>query len=226
MTLIVGAVGKGGIVLAADKNFVKPGENEHQIDDMFLGRKIVHIEKHKVIYGFSGNRLSQLAGKTIEEHFEAKAFKVSDPEGSIRRAVGAASKLPEIMNDPRLHGARQQMLVVLYGEEVEESPQLWKVDFTYSTSQAERCDGIAVIGAVGNAARFFQKYWKRNTPVDKLEQLCAHIVLAAEKWDGIIDGLDMAVISKHGYHKMTGDKVEAIRERYKSLDRRMTRLFN
>jgi hypothetical protein len=89
--------------------------------------------------------------------------------------------------------------VALYGRE---HPTLWRlrVDAWFNggmpafNNNATMVTRMAVVGARGNSARYFQHYYRDGEPIETLKILAAQIVLAGHEVDRLIDGLDLALI--------------------------------
>jgi 20S proteasome alpha/beta subunit len=222
MTLVVGMVGSDGIVLAADKRFLDLPKTDKEIDDRMDGRKIIPLAKHGVAYAFAGDFVSQSTGRELENRLDAGKFTFDHIDLSLE----------DLANDT-IDGERKKesnlaileapfprrLLVAFYGPQITDE-QLWSLDVRSGRgSKAERIDGTVIAGARGNAARFFQLYFKYNLPVESLKFLAAHIVLAGRSWNGDIDGLDLVTVSKISGLKWVDEKEkEVFRDRFDKLD--------
>jgi 20S proteasome alpha/beta subunit len=219
MTLLVGAVGSDGIVLAADKRFLVPPKNDNEIDDRWDGRKIIPIANHKVMYAIAGDLGSQLVGAQLEKELDDPHFKWDYMEESLQ---GTANKVMNKANSENVipaDGMPRKLLIIFYGDKLLDH-QLWRLDvWCGNNSKAARVYGIVIAGAMGNAARFFQNYFKPNLPVESLKFLAAHIILAGHSWNGDIDGLDLVIVSKISGLKWVDEKEkEVFRDRFDKLD--------
>jgi len=75
VTLLVGLVGRDGIVLSADKLCLRPAKGDEEIDERMHGRKIVLLEKHRIAYAFAGDFVVPLVGKELEKDLDDQKFK-------------------------------------------------------------------------------------------------------------------------------------------------------
>jgi hypothetical protein len=218
MTLVVGAVGSNGIALAADRLFLDPPRDDSEIDDRMDGGKLVALETHRVVYGFAGDFISQLVGEELKDKLGGETGQVTSIDLFLQDIANQVVTR-ELNKNVNLNlVAKRKLLVVFYGEQVTEQ-QLWSLDIRPNTSQAERIYGLVVAGARGNAARFFQHYYRYNLPVESLKFLVAHIVLAGHSWNGDIDGLDVALVGKSiGFNWLQEDEKSILRERFSKLD--------
>jgi 20S proteasome alpha/beta subunit len=225
MTLIVGAVGKDGIVLAADINAVEFSETDGIFDDVMGIAKIDHLAVHHVAVGFAGDGISERFGSRLRAFLDRNASAPFDIKTSLEAVATESMTSVSSGGNARLP---RRILAVFYGEQVGEHPQLWWVDLKPAgTSDVRRIKDMAVVGAQGNPARFFRKYYDSSAPITKLAQLSAHIVLAGHKWDNLINGLEVALISRQsGYRELSESEKEEIKANYKKLDNSMTCLFS
>ncbi len=213
MTLLVGAVGGDGIVLAADTTFLDPPKDDEEIDTKMDGLKIVPIEEHKAAYAFAGDFISQLVGKEFRSKLERESERISRIDLFLEEIANEVMRRELIKNTYLNLNAPRKLLTVFYGEQVAET-QLWSLDIRCMNSQAERIVGMVIAGARGNAARFFQKYFSVGLSVKNLKFLAAHIVLAGHSWNGDIDGLEVASFSKSSGFKWTD-----VKEKKQFIDR-------
>jgi 20S proteasome alpha/beta subunit len=218
MTLLVGLVGRDGIVLAADTILLEPRLNSDDIDERIDGRKIVCLEKHGIAYAAAGDRLAQSVGKELEKDLDDKKFKFDAICGCLA-SIANRTITEEFNRTAQITFADRKLLVVFCGNQVSES-QLWRVDIKASNgSEADPIYGRETAGARGNAARFFQCYFEPNLPVKNLKSLAAQIILAGHSWSPDIDGLDMLVASKHlGLKWLDEEEKSALRKRFRKLD--------
>jgi 20S proteasome alpha/beta subunit len=228
MTLIVGAIGKDGVVLAADTNAVQHARVECQFDDVIGIGKIVHLAKHGVAYAFAGDAFSEHAGVELNKSLDGgddlrHTFDFSDIKISLERVGNMALHPIHSQHLGQPSGGVRQMLVVFYG--LLDDPQLWRLDIN-SVSKATQIKDIAIIGTQGNPARFFRTYYEPYRPTEGLSRLAAQIVLSGHKYDSLaIGGLDGAVITKSDFTQFSEKKKEELREGYRKLDRSMVRQF-
>ena len=225
MTLLVGAVGSNGIVLAADKTFLElPGNeevNDEEIDERLDGRKIVPLCDHGVVYAFAGDPISQAVGTELKRRMDILSFDFSQAGAALKETADAGfNSVPYGELVGYNINARRQLLVIFYGNQLAEH-QLWIVNIRHSNkSGAERVDGLVICGARGNAARFFRHYFRFGLPVESLWFLTAQIVLAGYLWNNDIDGLDVVVANKSFGCKWLDESEKAIfRARFEELDR-------
>jgi 20S proteasome alpha/beta subunit len=233
MTLIVGAIGKNGIVLAADRNAINFAPMESEIDEMVDVGKIVHIERHSVVCAFAGDHVSQLVPEAIEAILDhpGSAF-FANIKSNLQIAANKGFELYDKKTNrswTTLKPTGRQLFVALYGANVGDSPQLWAIDVICNgCSNARQIKyKLELAGAKGNGGGFFRVYWKPGLSIDKVTEIAAHIILAANKCDPLIEGLDIVKITKEsGFHELTKEEKDAISDRYQELDGTMTRLFN
>jgi hypothetical protein len=109
----------------------------------------------------------------------------------------------------------RSLLFVFYGlPEVE----LWSLSIL-RRCRAERIRAIAVRGALGNRARYFDSYFEPNLPIDKLAFLASHIVLTANLFEpSFIEGLDVAFFGHSGLRWLPETAKSDIRKRSKALN--------
>ena len=212
MTLLVGLVGSDGIVLAADKCLIAPAQLETDIDERMGGRKIEYLDKHKVAYAYAGDKraleLADGLAARLDNGFDY---------GNIRRSLELVAK--DVMSAvpagyERL--ATRSLFVVFHGmPEI----QLWNLRVTSNSPSASRVDGIAVAGASGNSARFFEHYYRYGLPIEKLKPLAATIILAGHEIDPhIIEGLDLAIFDKDGLHWIAESEKNRLRAGWMAID--------
>jgi hypothetical protein len=78
---------------------------------------------------------------------------------------------------------------------------------------------MTIKGAIGNRARFFDRYYRKQLPIDTLSFLAAHIVLTAGRIDPtMIDDLDVAQFDTTGFRLLTENEKVPLRERSEKLD--------
>jgi hypothetical protein len=185
MTLLVGMVGSDGIVLAADTKGVEFAQEEGHGDAYTNVFKIVP-ESLGMVYAFAGDWMSQAVGSEIDLRLKAKEFKFATIKSALENA---ANDRAWMIGSERLTDRRKRSLMVaFYGEEVS-VPQLWTLDIQAKPNcVATRVETVEIGGSPGNLARFFGNYFERGLPVARLKFLAAHIILAANKVDGIIRG--------------------------------------
>lgn len=229
MTLLVGIVGLNGIVLAADRNGTETLIPKNGIDETFDSPKIVHLQQYGVVCAFAGDGVSQLVPEAIE-HLIARPeagffYHVRD---GLQNSADEAFRLFAKKTRAQPIRCDRQLFVALYGPNVNGSPQLWTLEFNSDHSRARQIeDGLELAGSKGNGAGFFRRYWKRDSPVGKMAELAAHIILAGHKWDSYIDGLDVVTITNDSkFHEFTGDEKCPIKERYEKWDRALTKRFS
>ncbi len=216
MTLIVGILCTEGIILAADKNALSPPSEYDRldtVDDIFGIRKIRHVEKHKLAYAFAGDELAIDVGNEL---FEQRIDWSQDSnigarlQELARRAYNNGSaNVPHRGRNPQ----PAAFLVAFYGRH-----QLWHLSVGVSENRAVGIDGMKISGAKGNAARFFVQYYNRALPIRTSKLLAAHTVLAGHRIDGMINGLDMAVMNGNGFHWLEEREKNKLRKRSERLD--------
>ena len=217
MTLITGLVGSDGIVLAADKCAINFATEEAHLDDRTGICKIGHFEKHCVAFAFAGDEISEAVGEGIGRELDLGKFRFDEVKGELERISNEAVNDAVVAACPRPIPSRKRlMLVVLYGRNLR---QLWRLDIESVKSVARRIDGMAICGALGNSARFFEHYYQYNLPVARLEALAAHIVLTGHAVNGLIDGLDLATFGKDGFHWLSDEEKEPLRANSKEVDK-------
>ncbi len=222
MTLLAGLVGSDGIVLAADKNFMEFSQSEKDLDSRLDGGKIVHLDKHNVVYAVAGDYIARAIGKKLKEMLDNHAFPFAHSVEMGQALEGIANQITQdevsrTSNAGLLLIARR-LLIVFYGAQVPE-PQLWNlIANAHGDSGAEQVDGMAIAGARGNAARFFHHYFQYGLPVERLKLLAAHVILAGHRIDGVIDGLDVVTIKKSGFRRMAEPEKEPLRLLSAALD--------
>ena len=223
MTLVTGMVGRDGIVLAGDKRLIEFAEKEGDCNDTSDGRKIFHLERHKVVYAYTGDWVTLLAGDELKASLDGGQFDFEEMTEALRRIAfrgfeDAVTSFPQ----RRVPDLKRQLLIVFYGPRFA-SPQLWDVRISREAS-AGRIDGMVIAGAMGNTARFFAHYFEFNRPVANLARLAAHIVLMGHK-DGFIDGLDVLTVSGDNLHWYTEDEKEPLRKLSEGLDANLRKQF-
>jgi hypothetical protein len=168
-----------------------------------LGRKITHLERHKVAHAVAGDDLTDEIGYALSAALDSGNLAFGNAlETSLRDMV--ADKISELRGThPHLTeeygvAVERTLLVVFYGDQVP-TRQLWRVRIG-GVDSAKIVDGIVIIGAMGNTARFFEHYFQANIPVDRLLTLGSHIVLMGHWIDSLmIEGLDVAVADDAGF---------------------------
>lgn len=217
MTLLVGMVGCDGVVLAADKCLIEFAEKPGDCNDICGGRKLFHLEKHKIVYGYVGDWVTLAIGRELREALDGGCFDFQDIGETLRRiALNGLEKLSTAFPQREFPiGLRRQMIVAFYGSQIA-GPQLWDVRISRDAG-AGQIDGNIIAGAIGGTARFFSHYFEYNRPVANLARLAAHIVLMGHK-DGFIDGLDVATISGGIFHWFTEEEKKPLRLLSECLD--------
>lgn len=215
MTLLVGMVASDGLLLAADKARVRSANNETQMDDKMLGRKITHLEKHKVVYAVAGDELTDAFGIALLDALDNGSIEF---DGGLERSLIAVvqRKIAELGH---ISGEliERTAMVVFYGAPFPEA-QLWRVRIRANPA-ATRVDQIAIAGGEGNAARFFGSYYEPDLPIRRLLPLASHIVLMGHRIDSLmVEGLDIATFDSDGFHLFTEDQKTPLRQRSKTLD--------
>lgn len=218
MTLLVGMVGSDGLLLAADKARVRPANNETQMDDKMLGRKITHLEKHEVVYAVAGDELTDALGVALLDALDSGSIEFS---GGLERSLIAVveRKMAELRakGDTRLEPIERTAIVVFYGPQVSEA-QLWRIRMRANPA-ATRVDRMAIAGGEGNSARFFESYYEPNLPIRRLLPLASHIVLMGHRIDSLmVEDLDIATFDSDGFHWFTEDQKAPLRETSRRLD--------
>ncbi len=212
MTLIVGAIARDGIVLAADKRAVSFAENETEVDDLGWCRKLFQVEPYNVAYGLAGDETTIKVGRELCDWLTAGIFNFGDIESTLKSI--ANKTLLDIGIPDRI---RRTMLVAFYGDQVRER-QLWHLDISYNASLAAREEGIKTTGAFGNRGRFLEHYWKRDYGINELTVIASMIVLAGHKADSSIAGLDVAICDGLGFHWLTEEEVNELHQKWDAVD--------
>jgi hypothetical protein len=210
-------IGSDGIVLAIDQRLTQPAEDEQEFDDHEGICKITTLEKYKVVYAGVGDYISAMVGDKIASQLNADNFDFANIAISLRNS--AISTLEEAKLPPKRSGVPDEdrsLLVVFYGNQ---EPQLWRLRITPPQQSAERILGMTIKGAIGNRARFFDRYYRKQLPIDTLSFLAAHIVLTAGRIDPtMIDDLDVAQFDTTGFRLLTENEKVPLRERSEKLD--------
>jgi hypothetical protein len=78
---------------------------------------------------------------------------------------------------------------------------------------------MTISGAIGNGARFFERYYRKLLSIDKLTFFASHIVLTAGRIDPVmIDDLDVALFDNAGFHLLDENQKTPFRRRSDELD--------
>ena len=221
MTILVGMIGSDGIILAADQCMVTPAQKETDFDDRVGIRKIVNLDNYGLAYDGVGDRYTAAVGKKLSAMVMAGDFTFDDIAASLEAVARAAiteeiEKLPSPYSfDYELH---RSLLIVFYGPQISER-QMWVLRIVHAYHEAIRIHGMTINGAMGNAARFFGRYFQGFMPVDTLKLLAAHIVLTAHHFDSLmIDGLDIAEFDSQGFRLVTEEEKQSLRTKCNELD--------
>lgn len=235
MTILVGAVGKDGIVLAADKKFLQPAPCSELLHDMSGGRKINHLESEDkewgIVYAFAGDEVAKIAGDAIKANLKDGSFVFSDIDASLTDAANRAvsSYTNRTGRNPDLQSVPRHLIAILYGKKFGIQPSLWRVNIqSNNCSTALNIDELVIAGAHGNFARFFGRYCMKDSSVERLERIAAHMVLKAHDYDSLaIEGFHIVKVTNDGvFHEMTRAEEDELRQKSAELDRTMTTLFD
>jgi len=211
-------VASDGILLTADRARVRPASNETQMDDKMLGRKITHLEKHRVVYAVAGDELTDAFGVALLDALDSGSIEFG---GGLERSLEnvVERKIAELRakGEARYEPIERTAMVVFYGSQVSEL-QLWRIRIRASPA-ASRVDSIAIAGGEGNTARFFGSYYEPQLPIRKLLPLASHIVLMGHRIDSLmVEGLDIATFDGDGFHWHAEDQKTPLRELSAELD--------
>ena len=139
----------------------------------------------------------------------------------------AASTVKDEASRPHFNPyEHRSLLIVFYGDKAD--LQLWRLRISPSDPAAERIHGMTIQGAVGNRARFFDRYFRQlpPIPIETLTFLAAHIVLTAGHVDPVmIHGLDVAQFDRAGYRLLDEKQKTLLRERSDNLDALIRKQF-
>jgi hypothetical protein len=218
MTILVGMVGSDGILLATDQRTTRTASNETEFDDHADIRKIIVFEKHKVASSRVGDPVSMMVTNRIKSALDSQTFDFSAVWPHLIYIAEAVVREENAKRDfdPSMN---RTLLIVFYGEQSPEFPQLWRLRISPPYPAAELVTGITINGAIGNRARFFDYYFEDNTSVHTLQFLAAHIVLMANRFDPLmIRGLDIALFDKTGVRLLDEHQKSALRKRSSALD--------
>jgi hypothetical protein len=214
-------IGSDGILIAADQRMVIEANNDNEFDDIMSGPKIVHLPECGTVYTCAGDGLSKRIAIAIANALATKTFNFSRIESSLHTI--ALKAIHDNLREAQWPMIYRSLMIAFYGTEVTE-PQLWSLRMSNAPIDrivpvATRVTGIAIGGAIGNSARFFQEYFEPNSAVSRLKQLAAHIVLTAERVDSLmIHGLDIATIDHCGFNVLNEDEKDMLRNASKDLD--------
>ena len=224
MTLLIGMVGNDGVLLAADTRTVEFAKNENELDTDTDTCKIVQVNQLSAAFAFCGDYLTQKVRYAICDRMKSGAdFDFSDVEKSLAQAADKACNDlgPHLFAD----GRRRSLLVVLYGTNVSNQPQLWHVLIrtSYPAGSQPLCTAIPITtrvpeGALGNTARFLASYYQPGLPVAKLKFLAAHFILSGHRIDSTIDGLSIALFDKQGCQWIEQPEKDRLRQKSSELD--------
>ena len=224
MTILVGIIGSDGMILAADQCMVTQAQKETDFDDRAGIRKIVNLENCKIAYAGVGDGATAAVGKKLSAMVAAEKFAFDSIAMSLEEVARVAiteeiEKLPSPYSFD--YGLPRSLLIVFYGPQVSE-PQMWFLRIEHGHYHATPIGGITINGAIGNAARFFGRYFHAFRPVATLKLLAAHIVLTAHYFDSLmIDGLDVAVFDSQGFCLVSEEEKQALRTKSGELDLRI-----
>lgn len=212
MTILVGMVAADGVLLAADERAVKIYENENAMDDVMDIRKIRCHHTRKVAYAAAGDHIPKAVGRELFDQLTGDQFNFRDIESSLEKAsIAVIGREAQYYEQPN-----RSLLIVFYESQ---NPELWRLDIDARHPNASPVTGLAVAGALGNSARFFGRYFKRDLPVASLEFLAAHMVLMASELDSLmVNGLDIAVFNRNGPLFIDEEKKRTLRKASRELD--------
>jgi hypothetical protein len=218
MTLIAGAVGTDGIVLAADQRVVVPSRNECEMDDTYGMCKIVDVPAHCVAYACAGDVLTANVGEALKASVKASGgnFVMDAPY-----LQNLAKKVWEEMKRTcDVNPINRVMLAVDYRER----PHLWRLNVLGPNSHAVEVPDIAFAGSLGNTARFFAAYYEPDKSIVQLSFLAAHIVLVGGRIDPLyVNGLNLALYSAGRCAFLEQAELAELRERSIGLHERIRR---
>ena len=221
MTILVGMVGSDGIVLAADRRMTQNSQTEKELDDHESIRKIINLAKHRIAYARVGDYVTKEVASKFSEELDLENFDFAHWQPALKRIAAttvkeAAAKAPPYEFDFQME---RSLLIVFYGNQLGESPQLWRFRISPPDPEAEPIHGIAIKGAIGNSARFFEYYFQYGMPIRRLLPLASHVVLMAGRLDWtMIEGLDIALFDSAGFHLLNESQIAPLREGSNKLD--------
>jgi hypothetical protein len=218
MTIAVGLVGLGGIVLAADSLVLEPAIREDHYCNRIESPKVVHAATGRLAYVFCGDECAKIAGQEMVRRTVDRELDFANLRGSLE-SVGDDTFANQSQKQPNFFLlTNRRIIVVFYGQQVHPAPQMWELTLREHGSRAVPISGSVVIGATGNGARFFQHYFTGGQPSDRLKFLAAHIVLTARDLDTFaIEGLDLAVITASGFEWVTDREKADLAHRSREL---------
>jgi hypothetical protein len=223
MTILVGMIGSDGIVLAADQRQSRVARDENEFDDYADIRKITILDKHKVASARVGDQVSMIVSDRISAELDSGSFDFLAMRLHLMEIAELVVKAEEAKPgfDPYQD---RTLLIVFYGNQRPEFPQLWRLRISPPSPAAEPITGITISGAIGNRARFFDHYFKDNASIQTLKFLAAHIVLMAHKFDqSLIRGLDVGLFDSNGLRLISEAEKDELRQNSQALDRSIER---
>jgi hypothetical protein len=216
MTLLVGMIGRDGIVLAADQSRTLQAESENTFDDQMLGRKIFHLEQHGISYAVAGDELTDEIGYKMHKYLDEGGLRLSNISECLQKMVDQA--VTEIRKESVVpkEVTERTILMVFHGSQLT-VPQLWRLRISPSIT-AKQVTGITVAGGIGNSARFFENYFQPNLPVGRLALLAAHIILTGGHIvPTMVKGLDI-VFFQDGVRFLSENEKDQLRRESQELD--------
>ncbi|MGA2182815.1 MAG: hypothetical protein ABSH47_07275 [Bryobacteraceae bacterium] len=214
MTLLVGAMGSDGIILAADKLTIDLSTAEDSLEDTTETIKIVDLPQ-RVAYAFAGDILTLAVADELSQRLKSDSAEACITKTALENLANRTLDRREHYPLNTMDNGRT-MLIVSYGTP---DPRLWRLRIIPNRSQALAIDGMTIAGAVSNTARFFHYYYQHAESVQRLKLLVAHTVLAASRIGGYIRGLDMCTFQNGQSSWISQDEKAALTARSDALDR-------